>query len=502
MLEDFATLPDPILDGSPGGAAERPAASLAGLRRQVGVRGEVTLVVPPHVTLIKMIKAPPAGTGRRDEIVRFEAGQGIPGDPTGIVSGHVDAGARGGGPEVMLAAAKLDHLDWLCRVADAADLAPHCVLPAPVATLAAFRAVHPGCPHAILLFDLGIRSATLLLVEPRGFFARVLPVGPNNLRDETQGFTDGGTVAGSGHAGGAAASGRQTFVDRLHQETARTLLHLSRQAAAAEAGKVFVTGWGATVPGLAQSLGHRLNLPIERLAVGQVIQIGPAAVRNGAAGENAMLHDLVGAACLRLQSTCTEFNLLPPQRRREWRTRRRQPWLVGTGILVVLTLLPPLILSRAMATEAARKAAAIERALAPVRVRDARLRGARQDLEHAEAQLSALQAARDRRGSWRDFLVDLQDRLGRVGDVWLDSLQVVPATGAGPQKMRLAGRMLDREHGPGQIGSEPLARVKALIAGLLESPFIRAVEDERFDGARAGVLRFELVLVADSRRPL
>jgi hypothetical protein len=39
-----------------------------------------------------------------------------------------------------------------------------------------------------------------------------------------------------------------------------------------------------------------------------------------------------------------------------------------------------------------------------------------------------------------------------------------------------------------------------LVASLGQSPFVRAVEDERFDASQAGVLRFELTLAPVPRQ--
>ncbi|HTL66306.1 MAG TPA: hypothetical protein VL200_01465 [Lacunisphaera sp.] len=496
VLEDFAVEPDPIAGGKTERTLDDTAASLARLRRRTTVRGEVTLVAPPQVTLIKMLQAPPVGVGRREDIVRFEAGLGIPGDPAGIVSGYVEAGARGSLPEVMLAAAKLADVEALCAAAEAAGFAPHGVVPAPVATLAAYRHVFPACSRTTLLLNVGIRSTTLLVVEAQGFFARIIPLGVLGLQGEMTGAS-----TGISEGLNAVAIDANANLARLVQETTRTLLHLSRQGAASTPAGMLVMGYGAGVPGLVRSLGIHLNLPSERLVVHESLQIA-AAARNGASGDPPMLAELTGAACLRLLPGQPEINLLPPRRSQEWRSRRRQPWLIGTGLLIVVALLPPIIHCRAVAAEATRKAAAIERAVAPVRARDAHISVAIGELARAEAQLAGLQEAWDRRGRWVEFLADLQGRLSGVGDVWLDRLRLVPGVGAAPQKVRLTGRMLDRNHPLGTVGPESIARVKALIASMHESPFVVGVEGERFDRSQPGVLTFDFVLVADPRRPL
>ncbi|HVZ64351.1 MAG TPA: hypothetical protein VG936_07255 [Lacunisphaera sp.] len=492
MLEDFALEPEMSNGAAAGSSADETSASLARLRRRITVRGEVTLVVPPHLMLLKMIKAPPVGTGRREDIVRYEASQGIPGDPAGIVSGYLDAGARGGEPEVVLTAAKLADVESLCAAAEAADFTPSRLLPSPVGTLAAFRHSIPAGSRATLLLDIGTRSTTLLLVEPEGFFARILSFGVAAREGEGS--------SGSGKTG-SVDLGTNALVTRLAQEIVRTLLHLSRRGATARPQSLVVAGFAAGGPGLARSLGSRLELTVDPFEPHQAIEYSPVAIRNGAREAVQNFPGLAGAALHLLQDQ-TEINLLPPLRKREWQARLRHPWLVGAGVMILLALWPPIIHWRSLADEANRKAMLMERAVAPVRERDTRIRMALRDLARVEIQLASLHDAWDRRGRWLEFLADLQDRLIRVGDVWLDRLEVVPAAGSTPQKLLLAGRMLDRDHPLGNAGPETIARVKALIASMHESPFVHGVEDERFDRSRPGVLSFNFVLVAESRQPL
>jgi type IV pilus assembly protein PilM len=129
------------------------------------------------------------------------------------------------------------------------------------------------------------------------------------------------------------------------------------------------------------------------------------------------------------------------------------------------------------------------------------------------------------RSNWTGFLGDLQARLAKSGDVWLERLQVLPAVpsaapiasapgggrspGAGANeaagsvapaaeiRLHLAGSALDVANPTGRNGEESRERVKSLLASIRESPFVAGIEGERFDASQAGLLRFEVtVLVA------
>jgi type IV pilus assembly protein PilM len=52
------------------------------------------------------------------------------------------------------------------------------------------------------------------------------------------------------------------------------------------------------------------------------------------------------------------------------------------------------------------------------------------------------------------------------------------------------------------VSQDAYELVKSLLAGFVDSPFIAAVENERFDAAMPGILRFDFILVVDRDHPL
>ena len=71
-----------------------------------------------------------------------------------------------------------------------------------------------------------------------------------------------------------------------------------------------------------------------------------------------------------------------------------------------------------------------------------------------------------------------------------------------PLRLALAGRLLDTENPLSKASADSYARVKTLLGSLGVSPFVRAVENERFDNNQPGVLRFEFTLVLNPDHPL
>jgi hypothetical protein len=67
-------------------------------------------------------------------------------------------------------------------------------------------------------------------------------------------------------------------------------------------------------------------------------------------------------------------------------------------------------------------------------------------------------------------------------------------------RFTLSGRMLDKGNPAATAGADAYTRVRSLLQALARSPLVGAIENERFDGAQPGVLRFNFTLVMNSRK--
>ncbi len=491
--------------GSDDSWLENTGAALLAIRRKIKPTNPVALVLPAHLVLTKLIKVPRVAPAKREKVIRFEAEQSLPFALNDVVWDTVVAGGRDIDLDVLLAAAKLDTVEPLCAVVQAAGFEPGLILPSSLATLAGFRLVHARETQSSLLLNLGARSTTLLLTEAKRFVVRTLSLGGNSITQQIAENQDcdaeeAESIKLSERSAGLTADAMETLATRLAQESARSVLHFRRQSDMGNPVRVYLTGGGSRLTGLDAVLAAKLKVPVGRLE-----GFGAMEIDRGAsdASEHALiLTDLVGAAATRLLPDQARLNLLPPHRRHRKSLRRRQPWLMAAAMLAVAALIPPLVYFRGMTGEAQRKAAAIERELAPLRERDARNRANLQRLGELKQRVAQLQDVYDRRTGWLNLLADLQDRLVRVEDVWLEKLKVSTAANGAPLKLVVSGRMLDRTNPLSKVSPETFNRVKALLASIVDSPFVAAVEGERFDNTQPGILKFDFVLVADPSRPL
>lgn len=481
------------------------AEALSALAAQTKLRGPAVLVLPPHLTLGKLIKVPRVAPAKRRRVMEFEAGQAVPYALSDVLWDTVPVGGQGPEDELLLVAAKREAVESLCAAASAAGFAPEAAVPSSVATLALVRAGDESAFARSLVLNIGARSTVLTLLDGARHATRTVPLGGSSVTQQVAEAQDwevqeAERIKVSPDNGQLLGEVLAAFATKLAQEVTRTVLYFERQSGLARPTRVWLTGGAARLEGLVEALAQKLQLPVTLLE--------PKAPRleAGAAGLDLSAvvaqTDLVGAAVRLTQSGAPTPRLLPAQWRNRAGWRRGLPWLGAAAALLAVALLLPSLHFRTLAQVARAKTAAIESEIAPLRAREARQREKLARLEELHRQVAFLQGVHDRRFGWLQFLADLQERLVKVEDVWLDSLHpVAPAAGA-PLRLVVSGRMLDKANPLAKVSPDTMLRVRALLGGLADSPYVAAIESERFDTSQPGILRFDFVMVMAPVRPL
>lgn len=466
---------------------EATAAALVRLAQRTRMTGPVTLVLPGHLVLTKMVKTPRVDAAKREKVARFEAQQNIPYALDDVVWGHAVAGESDHDLDVMLCAAKRDAVEGLCDATARAGFRPRVVRPGICAYRAAAAARASDEPT--LFANLGARSTTLLLVERHRVRARTVALGRP-------------TKMSSGGDPNPAAT--EAFATRLAHEITRSAVHFKRATGAAAPAAVVLSGGASRgAPDLATLLAARVHVPVERFEPLAGIELSPSALARDVGQFAAHLADLVGAARLDLAGDAFAIDLLPPRWRAAEKTRRRQPWLAAAAVLAAAALVPVLDYHRARETGLRREVAALKAEIAPLRERETRNRANLEKLAALRHHLGTWQAIAARRTAWPELLADLQDRCVKIEDVWLDRVQLAASeTDAGaPLRLEVSGRLLDRANPLARVSADAARRATQLVASVAASPFVAAVERERFDHSQPGILRFDVVLVTDPARP-
>ncbi|WP_221030118.1 pilus assembly protein PilM [Actomonas aquatica] len=487
-------------EGEPGPELDE---ALSALREHWGRGGPMQVVIPPHLVLTKVLQVPATATAQRDRIIAFEARQAIPFPLEDVVWDYTLLADTGEQLEVLLAAAKLDALEALLRRVVAAGWEPETVIPASVALALGWRAA-PSATEPALVLGVGARSTQLLLVSGADVHLRTLAWGGNQvsrLIAESLGQSAaeaerlklqlwGGVVElpEASPAAQAVAGALRQFGQRLGGEVRRSLLVQQRRGSAAEAPqRVWLTGAASQAPGWATSLGETLALPVAPWTAGE-------------AGEDLATRAEWWGAVRLLAGAGAEagsgINLLPPAMAATRRAKRRQPrWWAAAALLVLAVALPGLHYHR-LASARTAAAADLRQRLTPHQVWQTQIQDDVVAVERLEQQVAGMQHLLDAQGAWTTFLADLETRVATLDDAWVERLQRLPTDAPdAPERLRLTGRLLDRENPLSRVSPKTYERATHLLQTLVESPAVQAVEGERFEASDPGILRFDFTLV-------
>jgi type IV pilus assembly protein PilM len=297
--------------------------ALAALRTRTSTRDPVVLVLPPHLTLTKLIKIPRIDPAKRGKVLRFEAEQNMPFAPADMVWDTVAAAEHEAEIESLLVAARREAIEELCGGVRASGFEPQAVLPSALATLAAFRLVQGESTEPTLVLNFGARSTTLSQVAVQRFSVRSLALGTRNMMWKTAEQQDPVAL--------------EIIVTRLAQEITRSVLHFRRQGTGGSPARICLTGGGARLSGLGEALAEKLKLPVHHLDLSASIEIPGSVVPAGAVGHDLMLCDLAGAAATQLRPGQAVLNLLPPLLRQQ-SSRRHQLWLAASALVTTVAV--------------------------------------------------------------------------------------------------------------------------------------------------------------------
>lgn len=503
------------------------------------LRGRVALLLPGHLTLTKYLRVPHVDEGKRRKIIDFEARQNIPYPLDEVVWDHQVVSDDGVDFEIALCAVKLDVVGALLAQCRSLGFQPVTIEPSCMAQVNAFRFCFREARQSTLLINIGARSSNLVFLHEDRYFIRNVTFAGAAL---TQALADesGHPLADSERLkleitrrGGAGVSpevmsafdhARQAFVSRLALEVTRSVANYRRQSGVETPTHIYLTGAGSQIPDLPELLGEKLHVPVEPYEPLRRIQFGPGVVEGEIRAHAHLIGEAVGVALRAYDQGLARFNLLPAPILAARAFRRRQPFLLGSAALLAGACAIPVLMSSVSVGAFREKAASLDAQLRPLRHFSGEIRRTRGEIDTIEQQIAGIQGLVETKSNWISFFTDLQERLVKVEDVWLESLEVLRPQGAQARgsalseslfgrlagqpgqgqslRLRLTGRLLDKNNPLSRVSPESQVRVKTLLTSFVESAFIVALENERFDNSQPGILKFDFILVVDPQRPL
>jgi type IV pilus assembly protein PilM len=509
------------------------------------MRGPVTLIVPGHLTLTKFIRVPHVDEARREKIIQFEARQNIPYPLEEVVWDYQIVYDDGVDFEVALCAIKLDIVNALLAECREAGIEPAVIEPSCMAQVNALRFCFPQARQSTLLINIGARSSNLLFFREDRFFVRNITLGggtvSQSLADELgQGLTEaerikrelsarGVTSATPPAVAAAYDNARQGFAGRLALEVTRSIANFRRQGGGEAPVAVYLTGAASAMPELGALLADKLKLPVQPYEPLRGVPIDPHAVEGEIRAAGHLIGESVGSALRVYAQGLATVNLLPASVLEARAFRKKQPMLLGALAFVAGALAVGLLVGGVTLSAYRVKIATLEDEARPLRRYSSEVQRLRDETETLRREIAGIKGLVDTKANWISFFGDLQARLVKVEDVWLDKVQVLRpqtqvqtsvisgslfaglapradqnATGQPAQTLRLnlTGRLIDKNHPTSVVSQESRNRVKTLLESFKESEFILSIEDERFDTSQPGILRFDFIMEVDPKRPL
>ena len=495
------------------------AETLRELVERAQIKGRVALIAPGHLLLTKFLKVPAIAKSKRDQIVRFEAQQNIPYPLHEVVWDYQVVQDDGGEFEVALAAIKLEIVEQMCGLMAANGLSVNLVSPSSTAQINAFFHQFGETDEPALLLNLGAKSSNLLFLDGTSYHIRNISLAGNNLTQSIAEAKSGSFAeaeaakieAFSGSDDEEVSKATEAFVRKLSMEITRSIVNFRRQSGAEKVSRVYLTGGGSLIPGLAEALSEKLKIEAELIDAFAALELGAGVDEDEAVAASHGLTEMIGVAAQSLLvPTCT-FNLVPPAILKQLQFNQQKPFYVAAVALVAAGLLVPLWTARQQTADYTQaREQLVRNTVGPMDQSRRAMNLQSAAIEDFTAEIVALADTIEKRNRWIDLLAQLEASLNEVEDVWLDrlSLEIVEPQRPAPRArvrgqdpveeevpppsyvLTVGGRMLDRANPLDQVSAETSRRASDLLDSLARIPYIEEKQQDSYDTSRAGILTF------------
>ena len=282
-------LPDAIVEGEimdHGLVAD----TVSGLFQEIGMKGrDVVTAVGGHDVIIKKIEMDRMKEADAREVIRWEAEQHVPFDIKSVELDFqiLDPDGEGMQMEVLLVAAKRELVDNKVSLLTDAGLNPAVIDVDAFALHNAFEHNYPEAMRGIVaLANVGHEVTNVNILENGvPILTRDIPFGSRRVREDLQ--RERGLTAEQAEdvvQGRDSIPDLDRFVEQSADEVAvgieRAAAFLMTRQSGAGLGRIYLSGGGARIPGMAKALSRRMNVETNLVNPFQRVPVA-----SGAAGE-------------------------------------------------------------------------------------------------------------------------------------------------------------------------------------------------------------------------
>ncbi len=495
----------------------------------------VGYALPGNLVLSKYLKIPHSPKKKREKIVAFEARQNIPysigevaWDDQLIDEDDLDF-------ETLIAASKTELVESLSLYGKQAKMDPDVISPSFIGLINAYRFNETQSNGCVLLLSIGAKSTDVVFIDGAKFYSRNVSIGGNSITqelasslglpfEEAEKIKRLSIIEDPVPMGEYAAfrEASSAFLKRLNTEISRTLAIYKNHGYENDPTRCLITGGGSVLPDLERNLSSRLGVPVSRFDPLKEIRVSEDCSSESLLLDKAFLAEAIGVGIGRFLPDSTQINLLPRSILWQRRFKRQQPYYLVAGLVACAAIALPLVNSKIAIQRYEQEIQNLDTKLIPLKNLNNDIIRRTEEIEKIESLIEETHVVADARSNWIRFLNDIQERMAKVEDVWLDRIEVVrpktelasssnrfsgtrneSAANAEPRiRLRLEGRLLDVANPLSTVSQESNRRVSALLSSFSDSRFVERLEDERFDNNVPGILKFNFTLVVDSAQLL
>jgi type IV pilus assembly protein PilM len=247
--------------------------AVQGLFQDLGLKGaEVVTAIGGHDVIIKKIEMDRMKESDAREVIRWEAEQHVPFDIKSVELDFqiLDPEGSGGQMQVLLVAAKRELVDNKVGLLQDAGVNPTIIDIDAFALHNAFEHNYPDAQEGIIaLVNIGHETTNVNILEDGiPILTRDIPFGSRKIREDLQ--RERGLTAEQAED---VVQARETvhdldsFVESSADEVAvgieRASAFLMTREDGDSVGRIFLSGGGARIPGMVETLGRRMNVSTE-----------------------------------------------------------------------------------------------------------------------------------------------------------------------------------------------------------------------------------------------